>query len=255
MNVHIVSLGCARNLVDSEVMTGELRKAGCVPVSDPEEAEVIVVNTCSFIEAAANESIDTILALAAYKQDGVCRRLIVTGCLPERYREDIVAALPEVDVFLGTGAYDRIIDAVYEDSPLSVCLLPDPDRIVMNTSGVHREISTGPTAYVKIAEGCNRSCTYCIIPKLRGRQKSRYIEDIVAEAVKLTASGVRELTLVSQDTTAYGQDLDDPADLAQLLDRLSRIPGSSRRCSRRKLVSNKTCAMANDLICASIAYW
>jgi len=225
MNFHLVSLGCARNLVDSEVMTGKLREAGCVPVPDPEDADVIVVNTCSFIEAAANESIDTILALAAYKQDGICRRLIVTGCLPERYREDIVAALPEVDVFLGTGAYDRIIEAVLEDSLHSACLLPDPDQIVVERSGGPREVSTGPAAYIKIAEGCNRSCTYCIIPKLRGRQKSRYIEDIVAEAVKLTASGVRELTLVSQDTTAYGQELDDPADLAQLLDRLSRIPG------------------------------
>lgn len=104
MNIHIVSLGCARNLVDSEVMTGKLRETGCIPVQDPEDAEVIIVNTCSFIEAAANESIDTILALAAFKKSGTCSRLIVTGCLPERYREDIVAALPEVDVFLGTGA-------------------------------------------------------------------------------------------------------------------------------------------------------
>ena len=224
MNIHLVSLGCARNLVDSEVMTGKLREAGCVPVQDPEDADVIIVNTCSFIEAAANESIDTILALAALKKEGSCSRLIVTGCLPERYREDIVAALPEVDVFLGTGAYDRIIEAVQDSPKLSVCMLPDPDGITVENSGVARELTTGPAAYLKIAEGCNRRCTYCIIPKLRGRQKSRSMADIAAEAEKLAASGVRELTLVSQDTTAYGQDLDDPADFSQLLERLSRIP-------------------------------
>ena len=227
MNIHLVSLGCARNLVDSEVMTGKLREAGCVPVPDPEDADIIIVNTCSFIEAAANESIDTILALAAYKKDGACSRLIVTGCLPERYREDIVSALPEVDVFLGTGAYDRIIEAVQDNALHSVCLLPDPDKITVDSADVARELSTGPAAYLKIAEGCNRRCTYCIIPKLRGRQKSRTLEDIVIEAVKLTDCGVKELTLVSQDTTAYGQDLDVPVDLSQLLNHLSRIAGDS----------------------------
>jgi ribosomal protein S12 methylthiotransferase len=226
MNIHLVSLGCARNLVDSEIMTGKLRQAGCVPVPDPEDADVIIVNTCSFIEAAADESIDTILALAAYKQDGACRRLIVTGCLPERYREDIVTALPEVDVFLGTGAYDRIIEAVQEDAPLtSACQLPDPDHITVDGSGVPREVSSWPAAYVKIAEGCDRSCTYCIIPKLRGRQKSRTIEDIASEAETLIQSGIRELTLVSQDTTAYGNDLQGTANLSQLLKRLDRLPG------------------------------
>ena len=224
MNIHLVSLGCARNLVDSEIMTGKLREAGCVPVPDPEDADVIIINTCSFIEAAANESIDTILALAAHKKDGACRRMIVTGCLPERYREDIVAALPEVDVFLGTGAYDRIIEAVQDNPKLSACMLPDPDGITVENADVARELSTGPAAYLKIAEGCDRHCTYCIIPKLRGRQKSRSMQDIVAEAEKLAASGIRELTLVSQDTTAYGKDLDDPADLSLLLERLSRIP-------------------------------
>ena len=224
MNIHLVSLGCARNLVDSEVMTGKLRESGCVPVPDPEDADVIIVNTCSFIEAAANESIDTILALAAHKKDGACRRLIVTGCLPERYREEIVSALPEVDVFLGTGAYDRIIEAVMASPKVSACLLPDPDGIAMDAADAARELSTGPAAYLKIAEGCDRHCTYCIIPKLRGRQKSRSMQDILVEAGKLAACGVRELTLVSQDTTAYGQDLDEPADLSLLLERLSRMP-------------------------------
>ena len=224
MNIHLVSLGCARNLVDSEVMTGKLREAGCIPVQDPEDADVIIVNTCSFIEAAANESIDTILALAALKKTGACSRLIVTGCLPERYREDIVSALPEVDVFLGTGAYDRIIEAVQDAPKLSACVLPDPDGITVENADAARELTTGPVAYLKIAEGCSRSCTYCIIPRLRGRQKSRSMADIVTEAERLAASGVRELTLVSQDTTSYGQDLEGPADLSRLLERLSRMP-------------------------------
>lgn len=225
MNIYLVSLGCARNLVDSEIMTGKLRQAGCVPVPDPEDADVIIVNTCSFIEAAADESIDTILALAAYKQDGACRRLIVTGCLPERYREDIVSAIPEVDVFLGTGAYNRIIEAVQEDAQALACQLPDPDHITVDGSGVPREVSTWPAAYLKIAEGCDRSCTYCIIPKLRGRQKSRRIEDAVSEAETLIQSGIRELTLVSQDTTAYGNDLHGSVELSQLLKRLDRLSG------------------------------
>ncbi len=227
MNIHLVSLGCARNLVDSEVMTGKLRKAGCVPVPDPEDADVIIVNTCSFIEAAADESIDTILTLAEFKKSGACSRLIVTGCLPERYREDIVSALPEVDVFLGTGAYDRIIDAVQSSPELLVCELPDPDGIGVEAADAARDLSTGPAAYLKIAEGCDRRCTYCIIPKLRGRQKSRTLEDIVAEAEKLAACRVRELILVSQDTTAYGQDLAGSAKFPQLLERLSRLPSDT----------------------------
>ena len=225
MKIHLVSLGCARNLVDSEVMTGKLREAGCVPVPDPEDADVIIVNTCSFIEAAANESIDTILSLAALKKTSACSRLIVTGCLPERYREDIVSALPEVDVFLGTGAYDRILEAVQDSPKLSACVLPDPDGITVENADAARELTPGPSAYLKIAEGCDRHCTYCIIPRLRGRQKSRSVADIASEAGKLAASGIRELTLVSQDTTAYGQDLDVSADLSQLLEQLAGIPG------------------------------
>ena len=223
MKIYLVSLGCARNLVDSEIMSGKLNTAGWTLSEDPEEADVIIVNTCSFIEAAADESIDTILALAAYKQKSVCRRLIVTGCLPERYREEIISALPEVDAFLGTGAYDRILEAV-QDTPLPVmCLLPDPDAISVSCADTPRELTTWPVAYLKIAEGCSRRCTYCIIPRLRGNQKSRSIEDIVAEAEKWVAAGIRELTLVAQDTTAYGQDLADPADLSSLLERLSLL--------------------------------
>lgn len=226
MNVHLASLGCARNQIDSEVMLARLKRIGALIVDNPAEAEVIIVNTCSFIEAAADESIDTILELAGHKRTDRCRKLIVTGCLPERYRKDLVEALPEVDVFLGTGAFDRIVDAVdgYLDS--AKCLLPDPDTVA--TAGDHplRVPSNAHMAYLKIAEGCNRKCTYCIIPRLRGRQKSRPPADIVAEARQLLRAGVRELVLVSQETTAYGHDLEPPADFAELLAALATAAGN-----------------------------
>lgn len=220
--IYLKSLGCARNQVDSEEMLGRLQRAGWQITIFPEAAEVIVVNTCSFIEAAANESIDTILALSAYKKEGACRRMVVAGCLPERYREEIAEALPEVDIFLGTGAFDRIIDAAEGRLDGSGCILPDPDLIA--STAVGRIRLEGPTAYLKIAEGCSRRCTYCIIPQLRGRQKSRSIEEILAEARDLLASGVKEITLVSQDTTAYGNDLVAAPGLGELLCRLANMP-------------------------------
>ncbi|HHP7234120.1 MAG TPA: 30S ribosomal protein S12 methylthiotransferase RimO [Desulfobacterales bacterium] len=228
MNVHVVSLGCARNLVDAEIMLGRLKNAGARLIDAPQRAEVIVVNTCSFVESAADESIETILELARYKQRGRCRRLIVTGCLPERYREETLDALPEVDVFLGTGAFDRIVDAVMGIADPRACLLPDPDTIAPNDSGTARLRTPGPTAYLKIAEGCSRHCTYCIIPKLRGSQKSRSADAIVAEAGRLVQSGAKELVLVAQDTTAYGRDLAKSAGLGGLLQSLVRLPGDFR---------------------------
>lgn len=223
MNIHVVSLGCARNLVDSEGMLGRLKQAGWGISEAPDDADVIVVNTCSFIESAADESIDTILALSRYKTEGVCRSLIVTGCLPERYGEEIGGELPEVDLFLGTGAFDRIVDAVEGILGESRCILPDPDTIVMSDPDAPRVQTLPHLAYLKIAEGCSRTCTYCIIPKLRGRQKSRPTGEIVAEAGRLVAAGTRELILVAQDSTAYGQDLGDGSDLSGLLGRLSGI--------------------------------
>jgi ribosomal protein S12 methylthiotransferase len=226
MKLHLVSLGCARNLVDSEEMLGRLQAAGWSPTDDPAEAHVIVVNTCSFIEAAAEESIDTILEMARYKRRGVCRRLLVAGCLPERYREEIVATLPEVDGFIGTGAFDRIVEAVDAAGirpGKAECLLPDPDRIDVSAGQGLRRLSTGPMAYLKIAEGCNRRCTYCVIPRLRGRQKSLPKDRLAAEAENLIASGVRELVLVAQETTAYGRDLLPPGDLGELLQTLAGI--------------------------------
>ena len=223
MRVHLVSLGCAKNLVDSEVMLGRIGQAGGAITTDPVDAEIIVINTCSFIESAVNESIDAILELSKYKQNGNCQKLIVTGCLPERYREQIESALPEVDLFLGTGAYDQIVAAIKDTSDVNKCLLPDPDHTVLTGSFSQRMVSTGYMAYVKIAEGCSRGCTYCIIPKLRGRQKSRPADDILAEARELIHSGIKELNLVAQDTSNYGCDLAPPANLAQLLDRLASL--------------------------------
>jgi ribosomal protein S12 methylthiotransferase len=219
MKIFLESLGCARNLVDSEVMLGRLNAGGRHITQDPGQAEVIIVNTCSFIESAASESIDTILELAKQKDTGACRRLIVTGCLPERYRQQLAEALPEVDLFLGTGAYDRILDAV---SDVKGCLLPDPDQIDL-LGAAPRLRATGAMAYLKIAEGCSRHCTYCIIPKLRGVQKSRPRAAIVAEARELIASGARELVLVAQETTAYGSDQTPPDALPALLRQLAEI--------------------------------
>lgn len=223
MKVHLVSLGCAKNLVDSEGMLGRLMQAGWIHTTDPQEADTIIVNTCSFIESAVNESIDTILELAKFKHSAACQRLIVTGCLPERYREDIVYALPEVDFFLGTGAFREIVSAVQNPLTTSGCLLTDPDTTPLEDHTSPRLLSSPFMAYLKIAEGCNRHCTYCIIPKLRGKQKSRPEDDIFAEAQALISNGVKELVLIAQDTTAYGSDLDPPAALNRLLGRIAEL--------------------------------
>jgi ribosomal protein S12 methylthiotransferase len=218
--VHLVNLGCARNQVDSERMLGRLAAAGWRIVDDPTVADAIVVNTCSFIRPAMDESIDTILELAQFKRTGRCRRLVVAGCLPERFREEIVSALPEVDAFLGTGAFDRIVETVRDATQSgAVCQLPDPDRVVP-AAGVPRWRDPSPSAYLKIAEGCDRHCTYCIIPKLRGRQKSVPMETLVDDARRLAAQGVRELVLVAQESTAYGADLVPRRHLGDLLRRL-----------------------------------
>jgi ribosomal protein S12 methylthiotransferase len=223
MKVYLESLGCARNQVDSEIMIGRLKKAGWALTEDPAEADTIVVNTCSFIESAVEESIDTILELAEYKKDGVCNRLVVTGCLPERYREEILQSFPEVDVFLGTGAFDQIVKAVGEPQFAHQCLLPDPNLTPVLEKDLPRDLRLPHLAYLKIAEGCSKTCTYCIIPKLRGTQRSRAPEEILAEARQLIAKGVKELVLVAQDTTAYGKDLAVPVTLSQLMESLATM--------------------------------
>jgi ribosomal protein S12 methylthiotransferase len=224
MKLYLLSLGCARNLVDSEIMLGRVKRAGWTIVEEPETAEVIVVNTCSFIEDAADESIEMILELAQYKQAGSCQRLVVAGCLPERYREEIASQMPEVDAFLGTGAYDQILAAV-ENSKSSVgCLLPDPDRNPAQDKDAPRVLSESHMAYLKVAEGCSRGCTYCIIPRLRGKKKSRPPQEVIVEAQNLLDAGVKELVLVAQDTTSYGMDLQPTVNLSQLVESLAGLP-------------------------------
>ena len=226
MHLYLESLGCARNQVDSETMAADLRHAGWSLTHDPADADVIVVNTCSFVESAINESIDTILELARFKKQGRCERLVVAGCLPERFREAIADALPEVDQFLGTGAFSRITEAVTGALTGNACWLPDPDGIAIGKTA-KRDRALVHTAYLKIAEGCNRHCTYCIIPRLRGRQKSRPVDQILDEARQLVADGAKELILVSQDTTHYGHDLDEPTGFDTLLARLAEVAQGS----------------------------
>lgn len=223
MKLHLVSLGCAKNLVDSEIMMGRLMQSGWTHTRHPSQADVIIINTCSFIESAIEESIDTILELAAYKETGVCRRLIVAGCLPERFREEIVKSLPEVDMFLGTGAFGQIEKAINGSLSATGCFLPDPNLNLLTRQKSSRIRTLPYMAYLKISEGCSRHCTYCIIPKLRGTQRSRIPEDIVAEARTLISSGVKELILVAQDTTHYGSDLEPPVCLSRVLDEISAI--------------------------------
>ncbi len=224
MKLHLTSLGCAKNLVDSEVMLGRLLKAGWSITQEPADADVIVVNTCSFIRSAVDESIDTILELAKFKNTGICRRLIVSGCLPERFGEDITKALPEVDFFLGTGAYDKIIEAVENtlDSD-SRCHLPDPNLLPFQDDITKKAQSSPNTSYIKIAEGCSRHCTYCIIPKLRGNHRSRPLKDILKESRYMIQSGIKELIFVAQDTTYYGKDLNPKVGFGSMLEEIADI--------------------------------
>ena len=227
MKLYLLSLGCARNLVDSEIMLGRIKKAGWTIVEEPEEADAIVVNTCSFIEDAADESIDMIFELAQYKQTGVCKRLVVAGCLPERYRQEITGQMPEVDAFIGTGAYDQIVAAVEGSNYPGGCLLPDPDIQPVQDKDASRVLSASHMAYLKVAEGCSRKCTYCIIPKLRGQKRSRPMPEVISEARDLLEAGVKELVLVAQDTTSYGKDLQPEVSLSQLVESLATLPADA----------------------------
>jgi ribosomal protein S12 methylthiotransferase len=217
----MMTLGCPKNRVDSEVMLGTLNQRGYALVEKPEDAEVIVVNTCAFLKAAEQESVDNILELAEYKKSGRCSTLVVTGCLVQRHGEGLSKELPEVDHFLGTSAYVQIGDLLAaEASPRQV--IPDPDYI--HTAAVPKVNSMpGYTAYLKISEGCDNKCAFCIIPKLRGLQRSRPIADIVAEAHQLADAGVKELNLVAQDLTAYGHDLPGKPKLHELLKELVKV--------------------------------
>lgn len=223
--VHLVSLGCPKNRVDSEVMVGTLIDGGFEFVDEPDDADVIVVNTCSFIQPATEESIDTVLSMAQHKTEGSAKKLVVTGCMVQRYGSALEGELPEVDHFLGTGEYHRIADVLNARDGAA------PKSFVDTPMYIHDEFAprvnswSACSAYLKISEGCNHTCAFCIIPTLRGKLRSRSVESLVAEAEKLASQGVKELNLVSQDSTAYGRDLKNGTDLGQLMRALARVDG------------------------------
>ena len=225
MKLLFISLGCDKNLVDSEVMLGELSKRGYSFTEDETEAEVIVINTCCFINDAKEESINTILEMAEYKNTGSCKALIVTGCLAQRYRQEIIDEIPEVDAVLGTTSFDHICEAV-ENALGGQHLTKFDDLQKLVKSENHRILTTGGHfAHLKIAEGCDKHCTYCIIPKIRGTYRSVPMEELLEEAKYLVSQGVKELILVAQETTLYGVDLYGEKSLHKLLRELCKIHG------------------------------
>ncbi len=247
MKLGLISLGCPKNLVDSEVMLGIIEKYNIEITNDPEAAEVIIVNTCGFIESAKQESIETILSMAAYKTEGCCRYLIVTGCLAQRYAQDLFRDMPEIDALVGTNVFKdigRVIDRVMQGERVlhlkDSDLLPLPETkhtpavSSLQSDGTKekevqadpRKLTTPPyLAYLKIAEGCDNFCSFCAIPLIRGRYTSKPYEQVIAEAKDLAARGVKELVVIAQDTTRYGQDLYGKLRLAELLRDLNDIPG------------------------------
>lgn len=225
MKILFISLGCDKNLVDTEVMLGMLASRGYEMTNDEQEADIIVINTCCFIHDAKEESIQNILEMAEYKKNGSAKALIVTGCMAERYRQEILDEIPEVDEVLGTTAYDRILDAVdaalagqHEVMTADLDALPLPETKRLVTTGGH-------FAYLKIAEGCDKHCTYCIIPKIRGNFRSVPMERLLKEGQDLAEQGVKELILVAQETTLYGKDLYGEKSLPKLLRELCKISG------------------------------
>jgi ribosomal protein S12 methylthiotransferase len=246
MKIGMISLGCPKNLVDSEVMLGLAQHEGHRLTRDAADADVLVVNTCAFIDKAKQESIDTILEMAEHKKNGACKRLIVTGCMAERYRDELRAQIPEIDAVLGTSEVPMIVEAIgaldggstRQDPPYTVIPLlrangqpvgtaePRSLPTYLYDANTPRLLATPRHyAYIKIAEGCDYKCAFCIIPTLRGHYRSRPLESIVAEAGRLAASGVRELLLISQDTSFYGNDRGERGSLARLLRALDRVDG------------------------------
>ena len=225
MKILFISLGCDKNLVDAEHMLGELAGEGYEITDDEAEAEAIIINTCCFIDAAKEESIQTILEMSAYRREGACKALIVTGCMAERYRQEVQDEIPEVDVIVGTNSWHRIREALEKAVSGERAQLLDPltgiplqyPRRVLSTGGHY--------AYLKIAEGCDKHCTYCVIPSIRGSFRSVPMDELLREAQKLAADGVRELILVAQETTRYGLDLCGEKQLHRLLEELCGIEG------------------------------
>ncbi len=227
--VGFVSLGCPKNLVDSEVMMGHLKQNGYQITSDAEEAETVVVNTCGFIDSAKKESIDAILEAARLKTDGRAKRLIVAGCLVERYRDELKAEMPEVDAFIGTNQINDILTVCNPATnvrSLPIVQLGNQSATYLYDESTPRVLATpSHYAFVKIAEGCDRPCAFCFIPQMRGHFRSRRFGSIVAEAHQLAEEGVKELILVAQDSSRYGEDLGKPDALARLLRELARVDG------------------------------
>ena len=236
MKLGLISLGCPKNLVDSEVMLGIIEKYHIEITNDPEAAEIIIVNTCGFIESAKQESIDTILSMSAYKTEGCCRYLIVTGCLAQRYAQELFQDMPEIDAIVGTNVYKdiaKVIERVMQGQ--RVLHLSETDFEKINLEGLQgnernlpdpRKLTTPSyMAYLKIAEGCDNFCSFCAIPLIRGRYTSKPYEQIMAEARELVERGVKELIVIAQDTTRYGQDLYGKLRLAELLHDLNALPG------------------------------
>lgn len=227
--VGFISLGCPKNLVDSEVMMGRLKQAGYELTSDESQADTLVVNTCGFIDAAKKESIEAILEAARMKSEGKCKRLVVAGCLVERYRDELRESIPEVDAFIGTSQIDDITmaaDARVNTRSLPVVSLGNQSATYLYDESTPRVLATpSHTAYVKIAEGCDRPCAFCFIPQMRGHFRSRRFGSVVAEARALVEQGVKELVLVAQDSSRYGEDLDMEDGLAHLLRELARLDG------------------------------
>jgi len=225
--VHLISLGCPKNTADSELMLGALVRAGFEITTDPERAEVLLVNTCAFIDAAKKESIDAILAAAEVKKNGDGKRLIVAGCLSQRYGAELRDQFPEVDAFVGTGDFLRLPELLRRTERPELRPIPYAGAAHLLPGAAAPRIRTGDpfSAYLKVSEGCDHRCAFCIIPKIRGRHESRRLEDVVQEARMLADSGVREINLIAQDLTAYGRDLSPRASLAALLERLAGLDG------------------------------
>ncbi len=225
MNILFISLGCDKNLVDTEVMLGLLASKGHQMIDDETQADVIVINTCCFINDAKEESIQTILEMADYKKEGRLKALIVTGCLAQRYKNEIIEEIPEVDAVLGTTSYDKIVEAI-DEALQGHSLVEMTDLDALPDVNTQRLVTTGGHfAYLKIAEGCDKHCTYCIIPKIRGNFRSVPMEKLLREAQELADQGVKELILVAQETTLYGKDIYGEKSLHKLLKELCKIAG------------------------------
>ncbi len=221
--IHFVSLGCPKNRVDTEVMLGVAEREGYTHVDDPGEASVIVVNTCGFIDSARKESVDTILDLTRHKDAGRCEKLVVAGCLSQRHPDELANELPEIDHLLGSSDMLKLGEVL--SGRAERMLVGHPAEWVVSEHDPRRISTRGRSAYVKIAEGCNRTCSFCVIPELRGKQRSREADDVVREVERLAAAGVLEINLVSQDTVSYGRDLENRVELAKLVERVADVPG------------------------------